>query len=199
LLALILAGGRGRRLGGGEKPLALCNGRPMLEWVVDAIVGAGHEPVIVASPCTPFTQNWCRAHELLCVCTGGAGYIEDLAEAVGLLGLDEPVLTVSADLPCLTSGIVEQVVAAYEHQPRPALSVWVPVDGSEADEGAQVEVVDGRTAVPAGINVVHAGRMAGDQEECRLLLADPALRHNVNTRTALDAAETHLVGRQSGR
>ncbi len=194
MLALILAGGRGRRLGGGEKPLALCNGRPMIEWVVDAVVDTGAEAVVVASPWTPFTQNWCRAHDLLCVCTEGAGYIEDLAEAVGMLGLDEPFLSLSADLPCLTSAIVDEVVAAYERQSCPALSVWVPV----GDENACVEVVDGRRAIPAGINVLHAGMMDGEQEECRLLLADPVLCHNVNTRVALAAAEAHLLARQSG-
>ena len=193
MLGLILAGGRGVRFGGGEKPLALCNGQPLIEWVADALVDAGVEPVVVASTRTPFTQNWCRAHDLLCICTGGAGYVEDLVEAIALLGLDEPVLTVAADLPCLSRSLVEQVVLAYRGQTCPALSVWVPVD-DWTDAGPYVEEVDGRRAVPAGINILHAGLIGGMQEECRLRIDDPSLGHNVNTRVSLAAAERHLAG-----
>ena len=121
MLGLILAGGRGVRYGTGEKPLALCEGRPMIERVANALEGAGLEVVVVASPCTPYTQNWCRAHDLFCVCTEGAGYVEDLVEAARLLELEGPALCVSADLPCLTPGLVADVVAAYEAQDLPAL------------------------------------------------------------------------------
>ncbi len=198
MLGLILAGGQGTRYGEGEKPLALCGGRPMIERVADALDGAGLEVVVVASPCTPFTQNWCRAHDLLCVCTEGKGYVEDLVEAADLLGLDEPVLCVSADLPCLTAELVGEVVAAYEAQALPALSVWAPVGDYPVDAPC-IDVVDGRRAVPAGINVLDGGRMNGVQEETRLLLDDPRLRHNVNTPDALKAAEAFLASAESTR
>lgn len=197
MLGLILAGGRGVRYGTGEKPLALCSGRPMIERVANALEGAGLEVVVVSSPCTPFTQNWCRAHDLLCVCTEGAGYVEDLAEAARLLELEEPTLCVSADLPCLTAGLVAEVVAAYEAQDLPALSVWVPVGDEEECETPCIEVVNGRRAVPAGINVLDGGRMGEVQEEHRLLVDDPRLRHNVNTQAALKAAEAFLAGAES--
>ncbi|MEN6519365.1 MAG: NTP transferase domain-containing protein [Methanospirillum sp.] len=197
MLGLILAGGQGTRYGEGEKPLALCGGRPMIERVADALDGAGLEVVVVASPCTPFTQNWCRAHDLLCVCTEGKGYVEDLVEAADLLGLDEPVLCVSADLPCLTAELVGEVVAAYEAQALPALSVWVPVEDENNVNAPCIEEVDGRRAVPAGINVLDGGRMNGAQEETRLLLDDPRLRHNVNTPDALKAAEAFLASAES--
>ncbi len=196
MLGLILAGGQGTRFGAGEKPLALCGGRPMIERVADALADAGLEVVVVASPCTPFTQNWCRAHDLLCVCTGGKGYVEDLVEAAALLGLDEPVVCVSADLPCLTSELVGEIVAAYEGQGLPALSVWVPVGDSPVDAPC-IDEVDGRRAVPAGINVLDGGRMNEVQEETRLLLDDPRLRHNVNTPDALKAAEAFLASAES--
>ena len=197
MLGLILAGGRGVRYGTGEKPLALCAGRPMIERVAEALEEAGLEVVIVASPCTPFTQNWCRAHELLCVCTGGAGYVEDLAEAARLLDLGEPALCVSADLPCLTPALVAGVVAAYEAQDLPALSVWVPIGDDEECDAPCIEVVDGRRAVPTGVNVLDGGRMGEVQEEVRLLVDDPRLRHNVNTPAALTAAEAFLAGAES--
>jgi adenosylcobinamide-phosphate guanylyltransferase len=198
MLGLILAGGRGVRYGAGEKPLALCAGRPMIEAVADALDGAGLEVVVVASPYAPFTQNWCRAHDLLCVCTAGEGYIEDLAEAAALLGLEGPVLCVSADLPCLTADLVGEVVTAYGAQALPALSVWVPLE-TEGPEASWVEEVHGRRAVPAGINVLDGGRMGEAQEETRLLLDEPCLRHNVNTTDALKAAEAFLASAESPR
>lgn len=192
MLGLILAGGRGSRFGPGEKPLALCGGRPLIEHVVEALVEAGLEVVIVVSPHTPFTQNWCRAHDLLCVCTAGNGYVEDLAEAGTLLGPEGPVLCASADLPCLSAALVVDVIEAYWAQDRPALSVWVPVD--EVDpEPAFTGDVDGRRAAPAGLNILDGGRMDQVQEEARLLLDDPRLRHNVNTTAALEAAEAFLA------
>jgi adenosylcobinamide-phosphate guanylyltransferase len=170
----------------------------MIERVADALDKAGLEVVVVASPRTPFTQNWCRAHDLLCICTGGAGYVEDLAEATGLLGLDEPVLCVSSDLPCITAEIIGEVVAAYEAQALPALSVWVPAGDGAADAPC-IEEVGGDRVVPAGINVLDGGRMAEVQEETKLLLSDPCLRHNVNTKEALVAAEAFLAARESVR
>jgi len=193
VLGLILAGGRGTRFGRGEKPLALCAGRPMIERVADALTGAGLEIVVVTSPSTPFTRNWCSAHGLACLCAGGAGYVEDLAEAAGALGVDGPLLCVSSDLPCLTPSLVERVLFAYAAQPLPALSVWVPV-GTDGGAGAPcIETFDGTRAVPAGINVLYASRMEGQQEEARLLIDEPRLRYNVNTPGVLLEAETFLA------
>lgn len=199
MLALILAGGRGTRFGCGEKPLALCGGRPMIERVTEALDGAGLEVVVVASPSTPFTQNWCRAHDLLCIRTRGDGYIEDLSEAADQLGLDGPVICVSADLPCITAELVGMIVEAYTAQALPALSVWVPVDHEDVTDAPCVEVVDGRRAVPAGVNVLDGSRMGEAQDETRLLVDDPRLRHNVNTRDALGAADAFLDSAESPR
>ncbi|MEY6431258.1 molybdenum cofactor guanylyltransferase MobA [Thioalkalicoccus limnaeus] len=44
ITGLILAGGRGRRLGGSDKGLVGCAGRPLIAWVIDALapqVGGG--------------------------------------------------------------------------------------------------------------------------------------------------------------
>ena len=81
MLALIMAGGRGTRLRMGEKPLVTICGRPMLSYVTDAFVAAGHEVVVVASYRTPFTKNWCRAQGIALYEAEGLGYIEDINAA----------------------------------------------------------------------------------------------------------------------
>ncbi len=101
--------------------------------------------------------------------------------------------------PCLTAELVDTIVEAYKAQALPALSVWVPGENEDTTDAPCVEVVDGRRAVPAGINVLDGGRMGGAQEETRLLIDDPRLRHNVNTQDALRAAEAFLAAGESPR
>ena len=98
MLALIFAGGGGTRLDLGEKPLVLIRGKPMIEYVIDAFTAAGHEVVVVLSGKTPFTRNWCRAREITHLTTSGAGYIEDIAEAVGTIGVTGPFFTCRSTL-----------------------------------------------------------------------------------------------------
>ena len=51
-LVAVLAGGRGRRLGG-AKPTALLGGRPLVEWPLAAAREAGLGAVVVAKAATP--------------------------------------------------------------------------------------------------------------------------------------------------
>src|SRR5579862_2687465 len=50
--AIVLAGGRARRLGG-DKAGAILRGRPLIEHVLDAARDAGLEPIVVAKAATP--------------------------------------------------------------------------------------------------------------------------------------------------
>ena len=63
MLALIMAGGAGSRLDMGEKPLVTVSGKPMLEYVIDAFNGAGHEILVITSNLVPMTRNWCRVRD----------------------------------------------------------------------------------------------------------------------------------------
>jgi len=78
MLALIMAGGCGSRLNAGEKPLVNICGNPMIYHVIRAFEDAGCELVIVSSPKTPFTKNWCRTNGFEIYNSGGTGYVEDM-------------------------------------------------------------------------------------------------------------------------
>ncbi|MGD9490865.1 MAG: NTP transferase domain-containing protein, partial [Methanoregulaceae archaeon] len=71
--ALILAGGSGSRLSLGEKPLVMVDGVPMISRIITAFQKAGCEVVVVLSPRTPFTNIWCRAHDILHYVASGTG------------------------------------------------------------------------------------------------------------------------------
>jgi molybdopterin-guanine dinucleotide biosynthesis protein A len=59
IVGAILAGGLGRRLGGG-KALAELGGRPLVSRVVGVVGAAGLEPVVVAKPDTALPRLDCR-------------------------------------------------------------------------------------------------------------------------------------------
>lgn len=165
-----MAGGGGTRLGRGEKPLVPIDGEPMIDRVLDALADSRIDrSLVVTSPLTPKTAAHVSQPTLR---TPGDGYVADLDLALG--AVDRPVLTVAADLPLLTSGIVDRILD--ETGPR-STTVAVPIELPQR-LGATVETkttVGGQTVVPTGVNVV------GDTDETETLIMDePKLAVNVN-------------------
>ncbi len=192
MLALILAGGGGTRLDLGEKPLVTISGKPMIEYVIDAFTAAGHDVVVVLSGKTPFTRNWCRARGIACLAASGAGYIEDIAEAAGTLGISGPFFTCVADLPCLCPEIIREVEARYRESGKEACSVWIPRDlaGSSGCRSSYTGTVCGIAACPAGINILRGDLIDRSQDELALLIPDKRLAFNINTREELAKLRT---------
>lgn len=187
MLALILAGGGGTRLDLGEKPLVTIRGKPMIEYVIDAFAAAGHDVVVILSGKTPFTRNWCRARGITWLATSGAGYIEDIAEAAGLLGITGPFFTCVADLPCLRPDIIREIEARYRESGKEACSVWIPRDlaGMSGCRSSYTGTVQGITACPAGINILRGDLIDRAQDELALIIPEKDLAFNINTREEL--------------
>jgi len=194
MLVLILAGGIGSRLNMGEKPLVQVCDKPMIEYVIEAFPACEHRIVVVGSPKTPFTRNWCRAHGIDVYPAAGLGYVEDIVEAVTGMGEDGPVITSVSDIPCITADIVGRVTDAYIESGTPALSTWVPASlcRGSALRCSYRELIGGVSACPAGLNILQGDLIEEEQEERRLLLEEPALALNVNTRDDLALAARTL-------
>lgn len=194
MLALILAGGAGTRLNLGEKPLVQVCGRPMIEYVIHAFEQADIEVIVITSPCTPYTANWCRAHHISLITTDGTGYIPDLEQAVGETGERNPLFTSVSDLPCLTPGILEEIRGAYNHSGKDACSTWIPkrMCDQSGCRTPWIETIDGEPAAPAGINILRGDHIQEEQDELRLLMHHKNLTFNVNTREELRYAEEFL-------
>jgi len=191
MLALILAGGEGSRLKLGEKALVPVADRPMLSWVIDAFVGANVEPIVVTSHKTPYTRNFCRANNIDMINTSGAGYIEDLQEAVRFSEEEGPLFTSAADIPYLTSSIIERVRSIYADSGKPACSTWVPLEICKqyGMTPRYIQKINGVPATPCALNI-FLGSMVNDvQDEVAILLDEPGLAFNVNTREELEQAE----------
>lgn len=185
--ALIMAGGAGSRLAMGEKPLISVCGRPMIGHIIDAFCSAGCEPVVVASPRTPMTMNWCRAQSIPVVNARCDGFIEDMVGAVTALEETGPVIVSVSDIPCITPAIIKSVIDTYRDCGKDALSTWVPARLVRSCRGGMPyrEVVEEMSACPAGLNILRGNFIDQEQDEFRLLLDEPRLALNVNTREDL--------------
>jgi len=193
--ALIMAGGDGSRLSLGEKPLILVRGRPMISYVTDAFRSAMCEPVIVSSSKTPMTANWCRANGIAVVRTEGDGYIEDMTSAVQHLEENQSIVISVSDIPCITPSIITTILRSYHDCGKDALSTWVPAHRVKSCRGGMPyhEQIGGVDACPAGVNILRGDRIGKEQEEFVLLLDEPRLALNVNTREDLARTEAFLL------
>jgi adenosylcobinamide-phosphate guanylyltransferase len=192
--ALIMAGGEGKRLDLGEKPLILVRGEPMIGHVVRAFRDAGCEPVVAVTRKTPMTANWCRAQGVDLCRADGKGFVDDMIQAVRLLDEESPLLVSVSDIPCVTPEIIRNIVRSYASCGSDALSAWIPASLVRSCRGGMPyrETIRGVEACPAGINILRGDRIGETQEEFALLLDEPALALNVNTRADRDRAEAYL-------
>ena len=195
--ALIMAGGQGSRINRGEKPLLLIHGRPMISYVIDAFSAAGTDPVVAASKKTPMTMNWCRAQGIDVIRTEGMGYIQDMIEAVKKLDEQHSLFICVSDIPGITAKIIHQIVKKHGLSGKDACSVWIPADivRSTGCSVTYEERVHGVKACPAGVNILRGDRICEPQDELRIMLNEPGLALNVNTRDDLAAAENFLTSR----
>jgi len=193
--ALIMAGGAGSRLALGEKPLSLVCGKPMISYIIGAFRAAGCEPVIVVSPKTPMTANWCRAQDIAVAQTGGNGFIEDMVSAVRDLGENTSLIISVADIPCITPALITTILRSYHDCGKDALSTWVPAHRVKSCRGDMPyhEQIDGIEACPAGINILRGDGIDAEQDEFALLLDEPRLALNINTREDLARTEAFLM------
>jgi len=194
MLALIMAGGEGTRLNLGEKPLLDICGRPMLSFVIDAFLAADCEPVVVTSFRTPMTRNWCRAQGITVQNAQGSGYVEDMVESVTALEEPGPLFISVSDIPCVSPETIRSVKHFHAQSGKDACSTWIPASSVPCDDRCMPyrENVDGIVACPAGLNIMTGARIASPQDEARLLVNDPGLSINVNTRENLGLAVDYL-------
>ena len=176
-----MCGGRGTRLGAVgadvEKPLVEVRGDPMIDRVLAALSASRIDCVhAVVSPNAPATREHLHDRRVDASTDGdnaaaasvsilnapGDGYVADLGYA--LERVERPVLTVAADLPLLSAGIIDRVIDAAGDA---SLSVYVPVElkrglGVSVDDETTTRR-DGRAVAPTGVNVVDVDD--GESEE----------------------------------
>jgi adenosylcobinamide-phosphate guanylyltransferase len=193
--AVVMAGGKGRRMGlSGEKPLFEVGGKPAIAYVIEALQTASKvDSIVVAvTDCVPKTAGFVSKFPVKVVKTPGREYIFDMQYVVKKLSL-EKVLIIAADLPLITSEIIDSIVEDYEQCGKPALAVVVPIE-TKTKLGMSEEyafAVNDKLVVPTGINLIDGRRIDADeleQEICVCYKEEVAV--NVNTVQELKIAET---------
>jgi 2-C-methyl-D-erythritol 4-phosphate cytidylyltransferase len=186
-IALIVAAGRGERLGA-DRPKALVElaGRPMLQWSIDALARTEQiERIVVALP--PGVPG---PDGVLAV-VGGASRSDSVRRALAAAGAGDPVLVHDAARPLVTEEIVRETLAALERDVDAAAAIAAtPVTDT-------IKRVDEHGAV---IETLDRGRLWGVQTP--QVFRRAALEHALAVPDELLAAATDdawLVERSGGR
>jgi molybdopterin-guanine dinucleotide biosynthesis protein A len=192
-IGVILAGGKGRRIGG-EKAMVALRGRPLIQYPLDALKAALTDVAVIAKPDTelpalPGVTLWVEpalpSHPL-------AGIVEAIELARG-----RHVLVCAGDLPFVTPDLIERlaafpsagapvVVTALEGRTQPLLACYAPAAAALLGGVAGVYRRPLRDTV-AGIGA----RVMG--------VEDPELLFNVNTPEDLRRAAALLDRRRASR
>jgi adenosylcobinamide-phosphate guanylyltransferase len=197
--ALVMAGGKGTRMClAEEKPLVKICGKPVIQYVIAALENAKKiDSIIVAvTSCTPNTAKYLSQFPVKVVETPGKDYVSDMGYASQNLKLGV-FLAIAADLPLVTSQVLDCIVERYEHCGKPALTVAVPLK-TKTKLGMSIEYsfkMDDKDVVPVGINVIDGQKRYGDEwlDQDIFLLDLPELAVNINTIQELNLAKRLLA------
>jgi len=167
MLSLLMCGGKGERLGMGEKPLVRVCGKRLVEHVLDSLWMC--EVIAAVTDSTPETARFLKSEGIEVIKTSGKGYVEDMCQAIKEFRLFEPILVVSADL-IFFKPVLLDVISAFISSDAVALTTAYP-DGSYA-----------------GINVVDGMFIGEEQKEIVYRVEDNDVL-NVNTPEDIKKAE----------
>ena len=193
---LIMAGGKGKRMGlPTEKPLLPLLGKPLIDWVAQAVSSAQKvsEFYVVTSENTPETEKHCKKMGWKTLRTDALGYHDDLKQAVRKAALFGPVLTIPADLPAVTGRFLDRVVGEFEVCGKDFLAVFVPIK-TRVDLEFSVSSTDEYQGVwyaVSGVNIVNGQRIQGNEkiETSAIVTDEIEVLLNINTVKDLEIAE----------
>jgi len=191
--ALVMAGGKGTRMTGSEeKPLLRVRGKPIIDYVLDALKNSAEiDRIIVAiSKHTPKTARRAKELSFEVFETPGLDFVSDMRYVIKDLRLGD-VLVISADLPLVSCEFIEDILRRYKQCGKPCLSVMTT---GESYRKIRAKEDLGRShQMPTGINVIDGERIDEpelEQENFITTAIDVAV--NVNTLEDLQRAELLL-------
>jgi adenosylcobinamide-phosphate guanylyltransferase len=191
-----MAGGRGSRMGlPTEKPMLVFMGKPLLDWVAQALLDAQKvsEFYVITSSNTPKTEEHCRSMGWKTVHTDAKGYHDDLKQAVAKLGWMGPILTMPSDIPAITGPILDRVVSEFEASGKDFLAVFVPIQ-KRLDLGLSISSTDEYMGVwyaVSGVNIINGSKILGEGkiQTAALITEETEVVLNVNTTKDFEVAQ----------
>ncbi|HZU61842.1 MAG TPA: 2-C-methyl-D-erythritol 4-phosphate cytidylyltransferase [Solirubrobacteraceae bacterium] len=141
-VALIVAAGRGERLGLGQpKALVPVAGRPMLQWSVDALRGVGAvAQIVIALPAEALDQ----APTGTVAVAGGQFRSQSVRAALQAAGPGDPVIVHDAARPLASAQLFQRALSELEHSGADAVIAARPVTETikEAEDATVTRTVD---------------------------------------------------------
>ena len=195
--AIIMAGGRGSRMGlPTEKPMLPFLGKPLIDWVAEAVLKANKvsEFYVVVSSNTPKTEEHCLDNGWKVVRTDANGYHNDLKQAIAKLDWMGPVLTMPSDVPAITGPILDRIITEFEVCEKDFLAVFVPIK-SRQDLALSISSTDEYNGVwyaVSGVNIINGTQILGEGkiETSAVITEETEVVLNVNTTKDLEVAES---------
>ena len=181
IYGIIMSGGRGTRLKSNvEKPLFKLHNKPLIKYVLDNINGSKSidQAFIATSPHTPNTKEYLNNENI--IDTPGNSYVEDLSYILSNFeekSKNDSLLFINADLPFISSEIIDDVIESYFKYNVDSLSVMVPV--STFEKLGLKYSYDFNGLVPSGLNVLRSENIV--QDEKIHVLDNEELAFNINT------------------
>jgi len=199
ITALIMAGGKGSRMGlPVEKPMLAFLGKPMIDYVAAAISQAKNvqDFYVITSSNAPNTEEHCKVMGWKIIHTDAKGYHDDLKQAVRQAGLTGPILTMPSDVPAITGAFLDKVVCEFERCGKDFLAVFVPIK-SRQDLGLSISSTDEYKGVwyaVSGINVINGTKIQGEGkiETSAIITEETEVLLNVNTLKDVEIAQKIL-------
>ena len=120
----------------------------------------------------------------------------DMIEAVLKARVMDPIMIIMADLPLVTSDLIDEIIDVYESRPEPALSTHTPLELHSRLDRRPDSLFNyrGRLIVPAGINVLNGAEIEKEQEDFHLIMERIELAVNVNVPSDLKLCERIMQG-----
>lgn len=194
--ALVMAGGKGSRMGlSTEKPLLPFRGKPLIDWVAEAILDTKKvsEFYVITSANTPQTERHCRSKGWKILHTNAKGYHNDLKQAVSMANLTGPVLTMPSDVPAITGQVLDKIVDSFELCGKDFLAVFVPIKARQ-DLGLSISSTDEYKGVwyaVSGVNIINGTKILseGKIETSAIITDETEVLLNINTTKDLEIAQ----------
>lgn len=185
IYAVIMSGGKGTRLKADvEKPLFKLRGKPLIDYVIKNLSDSKFiDKIFVAvSPNTPTTTKYLTSLDssFEIIDTPGTDYLNDLSFILDFFekkSKDDTLLVINADLPFISSDLIDYVVEYYLSLNVESLSTLVPVEIFKELNLLYSYDFDG--LVPSGLNILKTRNVI--QEEENLILSKVELAININT------------------
>jgi adenosylcobinamide-phosphate guanylyltransferase len=201
MIGLVMAGGKGTRMGLSEEKLLLKYKKPVIFHVIDALNNSGcfSKIMVATSPNSPNTVQVLEQKGIKTLGTPGKGYSSDLNFLLQNMDLISNSLSsrflfvVSGDLPLLDEKIIQVMIEKFSQE-----NVWTSFLTSKKflnSLGLESELVithDNIECVYTGISIIDAWKIKkfNSIKENYVILNDKRIAFNLNTKEDYELLNT---------